>query len=65
MKIRAEITAVEDRGDCLMLTMQGIEPTAATGRPLVRQVLSVAASDKNRRAFFVGRHVMIDARPMR
>jgi hypothetical protein len=64
MRIRAEVIAVEDRGDVLLLTMQGREWNAPQWREIDKQSIHVPATDRNRRAFFVGRIVSIEARPL-
>lgn len=60
MKIRAEVTRVETTGDGLRVTMQGKPPRAAGWHPLAPQVIEVPDSAPTRRAFYVGRVVMLE-----
>lgn len=59
MKIKAEVLAVETIGDALRLQLQGKATTDARWRPYLRISLQVPETKTNRRAFYVGRKVLV------
>jgi len=64
MKIRGEILEVKTLGDRLQFTMQGVGIGDAAWRPLNVLTLQVASSPVAERAFFVGRTVTVEIKPV-
>lgn len=63
MKIEASVIGVESHGECIEVTLQGKEMNGADWRPLARQVFKVMDSDRNNKAFYIGRKVEIEIKP--
>lgn len=63
MKLECHILSVEDIGDKLRVKLQGwgiSEPNGARAAP---QELEIPADQRSRKAFYVGRKIMLDVRP--
>lgn len=63
MKIECHILSVEDVGDKLRIMMQGWGVSEADGARAAPQKLELPADQRSRRAFYVGRKIILDVRP--
>ncbi|MHC2552290.1 hypothetical protein [Bradyrhizobium elkanii] len=63
MKIEAHVLEVQDKGDKLFLVGQGRAVSAAQWRPWMPIAVSVPMNDRNRKAFYVGRHFDLTITP--
>jgi hypothetical protein len=63
MKIECHILSVEDVGDKLRVKMQGCGISEADGARCAPQELEIPADQRSRKAFYVGRKVILDVRP--
>jgi hypothetical protein len=63
MKIEATVLSAADNGDRLTITAQGWAKGSAEWRPICRVELAVPMTDRNRKAYFVGRRFDIDLTP--
>lgn len=63
MKIRCEILSVETHGESLSITLQGKGKSDADWRPMVRQIIGIASTQKNQKQFHVGRTIEIEVLP--
>lgn len=64
MKITAEVLSVDSHGDALNVKLQGKAKIDADWRPYLKFDLDVPETDKNRRAFYVGRKVKLTIEPV-
>lgn len=63
MKINAHVLEASDRGDKLAVTAQGKARGAAEWQPFMSILVNVPMTDRNKRAFYVGREIEIEVRP--
>lgn len=63
MKIEANVLEVQDRGDKLFLVGQGKAAGAAEWQPFMNIAVSVPMTDRNRKAFYVGRQFDLTVTP--
>lgn len=63
MRIEAHVLSVADAGDRLEITAQGQATGAAEWRPWCRVSIAVPMTERNRRAYFVGRRFDVDLTP--
>lgn len=63
MKIEAHVLEVQDMGDKLHLRGQGRALAAAEWQPWMPIAVSVPMTDRNRKAFYVGRHFDLTITP--
>lgn len=60
MKIEAEVLSAEGGGDHMKISLQGKELNAADWRPYLSLRLEIPDTERNRRAFYVGRLVSLE-----
>ncbi|WP_291709830.1 hypothetical protein [Bradyrhizobium sp.] len=58
------VTQAMDQGDKLRIIGQGRAVTDAEWRPYLSITIDVPITDRNRKAFFVGRHFEIAVKPV-
>ncbi|MEH2517531.1 hypothetical protein V1279_003104 [Bradyrhizobium sp. AZCC 1610] len=63
MKIEGHLLEASDMGDKLRITGQGKAISDADWRPMLSMVIEVPMTDRNRKAFYVGRHFTMDLKP--
>lgn len=63
MKIEASVIGVEDCGDTIKIAVQGKEPDSADWRPFSAHSFKVALTDRNAKAFYIGRKIEIEIKP--
>ncbi|MCA1379356.1 hypothetical protein I6F34_00780 [Bradyrhizobium sp. BRP05] len=63
MKIEGHVLEVMDMGDKLHVKGQGRAVSAAEWQPWMPIAISVPMTDRNRKAFYVGRDIEITVRP--
>jgi hypothetical protein len=63
VKINAHVLEASDRGDKLAVTAQGKAVGAAEWQPFMSILVSVPMTDRNKRAFYVGREVELTLTP--
>lgn len=63
MKITGNVTNVKDCGDFMEVEMQGKGAADPMWAGLYTQVLRLAANDRNKRAYWLGRNVEISITP--
>ena len=63
MKIIAHVTSVSDSGDKLTVVAQGIRPTDADWRPMLKFEFEMHATAANQKAMHVGRKFEITVKP--
>lgn len=63
MKIEAHVLEAQDRGDKLLLVGQGRAISAAEWQPWMSIAVSVPMNDRNKKAFYVGRHFDLTITP--
>lgn len=59
MKIHAEVLSAEGGGDHMKIRLQGKELNAADWRPYLSLSLEIPDTERNRRAYYVGRLVSV------
>lgn len=64
MKLECSVTKVEDIGDKLRIHLQGWGVSEPEGARAAPQDMEIPADERNRRAFYVGRRIMIDLKPV-
>lgn len=63
MKIEGHVTEVSDRGDKLRIVGQGRALMDAEWRPFLSILIDVPITDRNRKAFYVGRQLDLEVTP--
>jgi hypothetical protein len=63
LKIEAHVLEVQDKGDKLFLVGQGKATGAAEWQPFMNIMVSVPMNDRNRKAFYIGRHFDLTVTP--
>lgn len=63
MKLRCEITKVEQCGDVLRVTLQGRPPRCAAWVPWGDQVIEIPSGGRSGATYYVGRIVCVELRP--
>jgi hypothetical protein len=63
LKINAHVLEVSDRGDKLAVTAQGKAVGAADWQPCMSILVNVPMTDRNKRAFYVGREIEMTVTP--
>lgn len=63
MKLECTVTKVSNSGDSVAITLQGNHPQDADWRPRYTQEIEVSCSDKIKRAFYLGRKVVVTVEP--
>ncbi len=63
MKLECTVTKVSNSGDTVSITLRGNSPHDAEWRPRYQQEIEVACSDKIKRAFYLGRKVVVMVEP--
>ena len=63
MKIEAHVLEVQDKGDKLFLVGQGRATGAAEWQPWMNIAVTVPMTDRNRKAFYIGRHFTVKLTP--
>lgn len=60
MKIKAHVLAVEDAGEIIKVRTQGEPIGSAAWRGLMVYEFPVPLSERNKRAFYIGREIRIE-----
>ncbi|MCS3449813.1 hypothetical protein M2222_001366 [Bradyrhizobium elkanii] len=63
MKINAHVLEASDRGDKLSVTAQGKAVGAAEWQPFMSILVNVPMTDRNKRAFYIGREIDVIVTP--
>ncbi|WP_156928803.1 hypothetical protein [Bradyrhizobium sp. th.b2] len=63
MKIEAHVLEASDKGDKLLVQAQGRAVGAAEWQPWMSIAVNVPMTDRNKRAFYVGREIEITVKP--
>jgi hypothetical protein len=64
MKIEGHVTQAMDQGDKLRIIGQGRAVADAEWRPWLTIMVDVPITDRNRKAFFVGRNFELSVKPV-
>lgn len=64
MKIKAEVLGAETIGDALRLKLQGQADGASQYSEMLALTIEVPPHEKNQRAYYVGRRVVLTVNPV-
>lgn len=63
MRMQCEVIDVQDNSESLTVGIEGKPRGTADWYPSKRHVFHIPATQKNKRAFYIGRHVEVTIKP--